>query len=53
VIPPAAPDQAKLTAASTQIGEQTGRELLTAYIATLKSKADVKINQVNLEKKQQ
>jgi hypothetical protein len=27
-----------------------GRELVTAYVASLKAKADVKINQANLEK---
>ncbi len=51
VIDPPAADPAKLTAASTQIGDQVGRELLNAYLATLKAKADVKINQANLEKK--
>ena len=51
VIDPPAPDLAKLTAANTRIGEQVGRELLNAYLATLKDKADVKINQANLEKK--
>ena len=51
VIEPPAPEPAKLNAASTRIGEQLGRELLNAYLATLKEKADVKINQANLEKK--
>jgi hypothetical protein len=37
--------------ASTQIGDQLGRELLNAYLATLKAKSEVKINQGNLEKK--
>jgi peptidyl-prolyl cis-trans isomerase D len=51
VIEPPAPDPAKLAAANARIGEQRGRELLNAYLATLKDKADVKINQTNLEKK--
>jgi len=51
VFEPPALDPAKLTAANTRIGEQLGRELLNAYLATLKEKADVKINQANLEKK--
>ena len=51
VVESPAPDPAKLTAANTRIGEQLGRELLNAYLATLKEKADVKINQANLEKK--
>ncbi len=51
VIEPPAPDAAKLAAANKQIGEQIGRELYNGYIATLKAKADVKINQVNLDKK--
>ena len=33
------------------MSEQIGREMLTAYLASLKAKADVKINQANLEKK--
>ena len=51
VIAPSAPDVAKLTAAGARIGDQLGRELFNAYLATLRSKADVKINQANLEKK--
>ncbi len=51
VIDPPPADPAKLTAATARIGDQVGRELLTAYLATLKDKADVKINQANLEKK--
>jgi len=48
---PPATDKAKLDAASARLSEQVGRELFTAYLATLKAKADVKINQGNLEKK--
>ncbi len=51
VIEPALDDPAKLAAAGQRIGDQLGRELLTAYVASLKAKSDVKINQANLEKK--
>jgi len=51
VIDPPAPDDAKLAQASARIGEQLGRELFGAYVGTLKSKTDIKINQSNLEKK--
>ncbi len=51
VIAPPAPDDAKLAQASARIGEQIGRELFGAYLATLKAKTDIKINQANLEKK--
>jgi peptidyl-prolyl cis-trans isomerase D len=50
VITPAAPDAARLTALSNRVGEQMGRELSAAYVASLKAKADVKINQASLEK---
>ena len=45
-----APNRRKLDAARGRVGEQLGRELLDAYLASLKAKADVKINQANLEK---
>jgi len=51
VVDPPAPDPAKLTAANARIGDEVGRELINAYLTTLKDKADVKINQANLEKK--
>lgn len=51
VTTPANADKAKVDAASARLSEQLGREMLTAYLATLKAKADVKINQGNLEKK--
>ena len=51
VITPANSDKAKIDAASARLSEQIGRELFAAYLATLKAKADVKINQANLEKK--
>jgi peptidyl-prolyl cis-trans isomerase D len=50
VIEPAAADASRLNAFSDRVGEQIGRELLIAYVASLKTKADVKINQPNLEK---
>ncbi len=46
-----APDAAKLQAASARVGSEIGRELMTAYLASLKADADVKINQAALEKK--
>jgi len=48
---PAAPDSAKLAAAAGRIGDQLGRELMTAYLASLKSGAEVKINQALVDKK--
>ena len=48
---PATTDKSKIDAASARLGEQVGREMYAAYLATLKAKADVKINQANLEKK--
>jgi peptidyl-prolyl cis-trans isomerase D len=51
VIRPAAPDAARIAAFDSRIGEQLGREMFNAYLASLKAKADVKINQTNLEKK--
>jgi peptidyl-prolyl cis-trans isomerase D len=44
-------DSQKLAAANARMGEQLGRELLNAYVATLKAKADVKIDQKALEQK--
>jgi peptidyl-prolyl cis-trans isomerase D len=50
VIAQAPPDAARLTAFSNRVGDQMGRELAAAYVASLKAKADVKINQAMLEK---
>ena len=50
VVAPAAPDATRLTSVSDRVGEQMGRELVAAYLASLKAKADVTINQANLEK---
>jgi peptidyl-prolyl cis-trans isomerase D len=44
-------DKTRIDAASARLGEQLGRELSTAYVASIKAKSDVKINQANLEKK--
>jgi peptidyl-prolyl cis-trans isomerase D len=44
-------DPKRLEAASSRLGEQLGRELVNAYVASLKSRAEVKINQQALEKK--
>jgi len=51
VIQPPPPDAARVSAFKERIGEQLGREMFNAYLASLKAKADVKINQTNLEKK--
>jgi len=51
VIDPPAPDEEKLKSAESRVSDLVGRELMTAYLAALKSKADVKIEQANLEKK--
>ncbi len=48
---PATSDKAKVDAASVRLADQVGREMFNAYLATLKAKSDVKINQANLEKK--
>jgi peptidyl-prolyl cis-trans isomerase D len=48
---PSNADKAKMDAASGRLGDQIGRELSTAYVASLKAKSDVKINQGNLDKK--
>ncbi|MGI8896357.1 MAG: SurA N-terminal domain-containing protein [Casimicrobiaceae bacterium] len=51
VVKPSEVDATRLDAASARLSEQLGRELLNAYLATLKARADVKINQANLEKR--
>ncbi len=48
---PSTADAAKLAAASSRIGELQSREVFDAYVASLRAKADVKINPANLEKK--
>jgi peptidyl-prolyl cis-trans isomerase D len=51
VITPGSGDSQRLATANARVGEQLGRELLNAYVATLKAKADVKIEQKALEQK--
>ncbi|HVE50669.1 MAG TPA: SurA N-terminal domain-containing protein [Casimicrobiaceae bacterium] len=51
VTTPQVNDAQRITAASARLGEQIGRELTNAYIATLKAKENVKIDQAALEKK--
>jgi peptidyl-prolyl cis-trans isomerase D len=51
VVTPPATDPERLKAFNNRVGDQVGHELFNAYLASLKSKADVKINQANLEKK--
>jgi peptidyl-prolyl cis-trans isomerase D len=50
VIAPPPPDAAKVNAFSARIGDQIGRELANAYLASLKAKSEVKINDSALEK---
>ena len=49
VITPPPADAAKVNAFAGRVGEQVGRELQSAYLASLRSKADVKINEAALE----
>ena len=51
VMPPSAADPSKLTGARARIGDLQSRELFDAYMTSLRNKADVRINQANLEKK--
>jgi peptidyl-prolyl cis-trans isomerase D len=50
VIDAPSPDAGKLASAGSRVGEQLGRELLTAYLGSLKANTEVKINQSALEK---
>jgi peptidyl-prolyl cis-trans isomerase D len=51
MLPPTAADPSKLAGARARIGDMQSRELFDGYISALKAKADVRINQANLEKK--
>ena len=51
VFTPSDTDKARVDMASSRLSEQVGREMMTAYLASLKAKADVKVNQANLDKK--
>jgi peptidyl-prolyl cis-trans isomerase D len=48
---PTPTDATRVDMASARLSEQLGRELMTAYLASLKAKSEIKINQANLEKK--
>ncbi len=49
VITPPPADAAKANAFAGRVGDQVGRELASAYLASLRAKADVKINEAALE----
>jgi peptidyl-prolyl cis-trans isomerase D len=51
ITPPPA-DAAKVTAFAGRVGDQVGRELTNAYVASLRGKADVKINEAAIESDQ-
>ena len=51
VIDAPAPDTGRLALATSRVGSEIGRELMTAYLAGLKAATEVKINQSALEKK--
>jgi len=51
VLTPSPTDKARFDQASARLSEQLGREMLQAYLQSLRARADVKINQVNLDKK--
>ena len=51
VVMPPPPEAAKLNAAGSRLGDQLGRELFGAYLAALKAKTEIKINQESLTKK--
>ena len=50
VVTPEDTDKARVDMAANRLSDQLGREVLNAYLASLKAKADVKINQANLDK---
>jgi peptidyl-prolyl cis-trans isomerase D len=49
VIAPPPADAARVTAFMGRVGDQVGRELANSYVASLRSRADVKINEAALE----
>ena len=51
MLPPTAADPSRACWRSRRIGDLQSRELFDAYVAALKAKADLRINQANLEKK--
>ena len=52
VVTPEDTDKARIEQAASRLSDQIGRELLNAYVASLKASTEVKINQANLDKKQ-
>ena len=51
MINPPEPEPARLANARKGIGDARSREIFDAYVADLKAKAKVEINQANLDKK--
>ena len=51
VVTPEDSDKSRVDQAASRLSDQVGRELLNAYLASLKASSDVKINQANLDKK--
>ena len=51
VVTPEDSDKARVDLAANRLSDQVGRELLNAYLASLKASSDVKIFQGNLDKK--
>jgi len=51
VIAPPPAEPSKLAAAASRISELQNREVFDAYVNTLRAKANVQVNQANLEKK--
>ncbi|HTS22372.1 MAG TPA: SurA N-terminal domain-containing protein [Casimicrobiaceae bacterium] len=49
IIAPPPPDAAKVNAFAGRIGDQLGRELVAEYVAGLRAKADIKINDAAIE----
>jgi peptidyl-prolyl cis-trans isomerase D len=49
VLTPPPADAAKVNGFAGRVGDQVGRELASAYLASLRAKADVKINEAALE----
>ncbi|MCC6870603.1 MAG: SurA N-terminal domain-containing protein [Burkholderiales bacterium] len=48
---PAVADKARVDAASERLSSEVGRELFNAYLASLRAKTEVKINQAQLDKR--
>ena len=53
VIEPQGLDESRLKLAAERMGDQLGREFASAYLASLRARSDVKIDQAQLEKKPQ